>query len=275
MNYQMLVLDIDGTLTNSKKEISTETLQALLEIQEQGYHVVLASGRPTAGIRPFANQLQLAKFGNYILSYNGAKIINCKTDTIIYQKVLPKEIIPELYQEALKNQVGILSYENDGIIAGTSIDSYMEIESKINGIPIKEVENFPKYITFEVNKCLMTGEPFKLEKVEKKLKERFNGLVNIFRSEPYFLELMPQNVDKAHSLSKLLGSLGLTAEEMICCGDGFNDVSMLEYAGLGVAMANAQDLVKNVSDYITRSNDDNGILHVINRFILNNKKYNL
>ncbi len=145
----------------------------------------------------------------------------------------------------------------------------MELESKINGIPIRTVDNFPEYIDFDVNKCLMTGEPTILAELERKLKQRFNGLINIFRSEPYFLELMPQNVDKAHSLSKLLVSLGLSAEQMICCGDGFNDISMIEYAGLGVAMENAQDLVKQASDYITSSNDNNGILQVIQQFFLN------
>lgn len=269
MDYQMLVLDIDGTLTTSKKEISPETLDAIMKIQQLGYHVVLASGRPTAGIVPVARQLELGKYGNYILAFNGAKIINCKTQQVIYQKVLPRNIIPILWEEAIENGVGLISYENDSVITGTKIDSYMELESKINGIPIRTVENFSEYIDFDVNKCLMTGEPSILAELERKLKQRFNGLINIFRSEPYFLELMPQNVDKAHSLSKLLVSLGLSAEQMICCGDGFNDISMIQYAGLGVAMENAQDLVKQASDYITSSNDNNGILQVIQQFFLN------
>ena len=269
MDYQMLVLDIDGTLTTSKKEISPETLDAIMKIQQLGYHVVLASGRPTAGIVPVAKQLQLGKYGNYILAFNGAKIINCKTQQVIYQKILPRNIIPILWEEAIEKGVGLISYENDSVITGTKIDSYMELESKINGIPIRTVDNFPEYIDFDVNKCLMTGEPTILAELERKLKQRFNGLINIFRSEPYFLELMPQNVDKAHSLSKLLVSLGLSAEQMICCGDGFNDISMIEYAGLGVAMENAQDLVKQASDYITSSNDNNGILQVIQQFFLN------
>ena len=236
MDYQMLVLDIDGTLTNSKKEITAETKEAILDIQEKGYKVVLASGRPTPGIEKIAKELELEKYGNYILSFNGAKIINCATQEVIYQKVLPNTVLPLLYKEAVENGVGIITYEGDCIIAGTPIDSYMETESRINGIPIRQVENFPEYVTFDVNKCLMTGEPEKLEKLEIKLKEKFNGSLNIYRSEPFFLELMPQNIDKAQTLLKLLSSLGLTSEQMICCGDGFNDISMIECAGLGVAM---------------------------------------
>lgn len=92
-------------------------------------------------------------------------------------------------------------------------------------------------------------------------------LLNIYLSEPFFLEIMPKNIDKAQSLQKLLNSIGLTANEMICCGDGFNDLSMIEYAGLGVAMENAQPIIKETADFITRSNDEDGVLHVIDTFM--------
>lgn len=266
--YKLLVLDIDGTLTNSEKKITPTTLDALLLLQEQGIKVVLASGRPTAGIRALAKQLKLEHYGSFILSYNGAKIIDCKTEEIIYQNIIPHDYIPQLYQAALKHNVGIISYEADCVIAGTPMDPYIEKEAFINHIPVKEVKNFPEYITFDVNKCLMTGEGSYMAKVEEKMKEEFGNKLNIYRSEPFFLEIMPQHVDKAYSLGKLLEHLGLTKDEMICCGDGFNDMSMIQYAGLGVAMANAQEKVREVADYITLSNDEDGIVHVIDKFIL-------
>ncbi len=266
MDYKILVLDIDGTLTNSKKEITPATLSALLKLQERGISVVIASGRPTPGIRLVSEELQLARFGNYILSYNGAQIINCKTGEILYQKTVPANLIPEIYQAALSHQVGLISYEGDGVIAATPIDEYMELEARINHIPIREVADFPDYVTFPVNKCLMTGEPNHLAEVEKALQLQFGSQLNIYRSEPFFLELMPQNINKAYSLEKLLEQLSLTKEQMICCGDGFNDISMIEYAGLGVAMANAQPAVREAADYITSSNDEDGIVRVIETF---------
>jgi Cof subfamily protein (haloacid dehalogenase superfamily) len=144
----------------------------------------------------------------------------------------------------------------------------MEIESRINGISIKKVNNFTDYINFDINKCLMTGPGHQLEKVEIIMKEQFGNQLNIYRSEPFFLELMPMNIDKAYSLSKLLKYLGLSKDQMISCGDGYNDVSMIQYAGMGVAMANAQEIVKNAADFITLSNDEDGIAHVINEFML-------
>lgn len=267
MEYRLIALDIDGTLTNSEKRISTPTLKALLDIQKMGYKVVIASGRPTKGLASFADELMLDKYGSYVLSYNGGLITDWRTKEAVYRQTLPKDVIPELYDFAVQNNVGIITYEGDTIIAGTEINRYMQLEANITGMDIKKVDNFPEYVTFPAIKCLMSGEPELIEELEKVLKKRYKSLLNIFRSEPFFLEIMPKNIDKAHSLLHLLSSLGLSSEQMICCGDGFNDISMIEVAGLGVAMSNAQDVVKAAADFITDSNDDNGILKVIDRFM--------
>ncbi|MFA9377380.1 MAG: Cof-type HAD-IIB family hydrolase [Lachnotalea sp.] len=268
MAYEMLVLDIDGTLTNSKKEISQVTREAILAIQIRGHHVVLASGRPTAGIVPVANELQMEKFGGFVLSFNGAKVMNCKNGEIIFQNTIPNELISEIYQAAVEAKVGIISYDDTSIITSSEIDEYIEKESVINHMPIKVVEDFVSYIDYPINKCLMTGEPNYLAEVEKNMKKRFGDKLNIYRSEPFFLEIMPLHVDKAHSLEKLLDTLHMSKEQMISCGDGYNDLTMIQYAGKGVAMGNAQKEVLEAADYITLTNDDDGVAHVIDKFLL-------
>ena len=163
----------------------------------------------------------------------------------------------------------LIKKESESIIfTGLEIprDYYIELEARINHISPKKVDNFAEYINYPVNKCLMTGEHEVLLEVQKKLQNKYKSLLSIYFSEPFFLEIMPQNIDKAHSLIKLLNTIGITSEEMVCCGDGFNDISMIEIAGLGVAMENAQDVVKQAADFITYSNDDDGILHVIKKF---------
>jgi HAD superfamily hydrolase (TIGR01484 family) len=245
MAYEILVLDIDGTLTNSQKQISDKTYRSIMAIQERGHKVVLASGRPTPGILPLAEKLKLSEYDGYILSFNGAKVISCRNGEIIFQQVLNRDYIPFLHTAAVENKVGLLSYEGDCVITDSEIDQYIEI-----------------------NKCLMTGEPDILKRVEHELKAKLMGELNIYRSEPYFIEIMPRNIDKAYSLGKLLDYLNLSKEQMISCGDGFNDISMIEYAGMGVAMANAQEVVKNKADYITLSNDEDGVAHVIEAFML-------
>ena len=267
MRYEMLVLDLDGTLTNSAKEITPPTKQALLEIQETGKKVVLASGRPTPGITPLAEMLHLADYGSYILAFNGARIINCRTGEIVYDKTVPPSAIPEVFEIVKQFDVDIITYTDKEIISGIKSNEYTEIEAFITKMPIVQVENFVEYIDFPINKFLVTGEPALLDEVEKVLKARFHSFLNVYKSQPFFLEVVPQNIDKANSLQKLINSIGLKADQMICCGDGLNDLSMIEWAGLGVAMENAEPLVKEKADFITKSNDEDGVLHVINQFM--------
>ncbi len=267
MDYKLIVLDIDGTLTNSKKEITPATREALIKIQEQGIYVAIASGRPTPGTRKVAEELRLSRFGNFVLSFNGGRVTNCKTGEVVLDKTISAEMAGVLCEEALAADVGILTYDNECALAGTKVDEYMELEARINGIEMKQVGPFKDYVDFPVNKCLMTGEPERLVELEKELKEKYAGKLNIFRSEPFFLELMPKGIDKASVLKNFLPFLGITRDQVICCGDGYNDKTMIEFAGLGVAMANARDEVKAVADYITSSNDEDGIVQVIENYI--------
>ena len=267
MSYEILVLDIDGTLTNSQKNITERTKEALFSIQERGKKVVLASGRPTPGIMHIAEQIRLKEYGGYILAYNGAKVLNCQTGEVIYQKTLPPESIQYIYDASKEFKTGLLSYDTEGIITPEEPDEFIQIEAKINKLSMKKVDNFVEYINYPVNKCLMTAEGTYLADVEAEMKKRFGDRLNIYRSESFFLEIMPQSIDKAYSLGKLLEHLGMRKEQMICCGDGYNDLSMIQYAGLGVAMENANDQVKAAADYITLSNDKDGVAHVIQKFM--------
>ena len=104
MSRKALILDIDGTLTNSKKEITEKTLQAILEVQEKGHIVIIASGRPTHGVKWIADALKLSEYGGYVLCFNGARIMNMKTKEVVYQQVFPKECIVPLYEYACKQK---------------------------------------------------------------------------------------------------------------------------------------------------------------------------
>ncbi len=265
---KVLVLDIDGTLTNSKKEISPRTKEGIIRIMERGHKVILASGRPTPGMYRYAEELKLEKYGGYLLSFNGGRIVECRTGEIVFQKTLPPNVVPGIYKYALKNDLGLITYLGDQIIVGTRMDEYIELEARINAIPYRSVENFPEYKEYSLNKCLMTADPSVAPMHEKKLQEMYGDVISIYRSEPFFIEIMPKNVNKATSLDRMLLSVGLTRENAICCGDGFNDMTMIEYAGIGVAMANAQEEVKKSADFITDSNDEDGIAKVIDTFIL-------
>lgn len=266
-DYKIIVLDLDGTLTNSQKIITPKTKEALMKVQQAGKKVVLASGRPTPGVVKLAAELEMERYGGFVLAFNGGRIINFKTGEIVYNKTIPVEFVTPIYEEACKLDVGILTYTEEAVILGNGMDEYSELEGKINGIPLIEKTDFVEFVNYPVNKFLLTGQPEKILHAQDVMREQFGWDLNIFRSEPFFLEMMPQSIDKAYSLEKLLEHIGMTREQMICCGDGFNDKSMIHFAGLGVAMANAQPEVKEVADYITLSNDEDGIVKVIEEFM--------
>lgn len=269
MNYQLIVLDLDGTLTNSKKEITPRNRETLIRIQQEGIRLVLASGRPTYGIVPLANELRMNEFGGFILSYNGGEIINWETKEMIYENVLPNEVVPVLYECARDNKLSILTYDGAEIITEHSQDPYVQKEAFLNKMAVRETNDFLTDITLPVAKCLIVGDAEKLIPVESELCVRLQGKINVFRSEPYFLELVPQGIDKALSLAVLLKEIGVKREEVMAIGDGFNDLSMIKFAGMGVAMGNAQEPVKKAADYITLTNEEDGVAAAIEKWIIN------
>ncbi len=267
-NYRMIVLDLDGTLTNEKKEVTPRTHDALILAQQRGVRVVLASGRPTFGITPLAHQLRLSEFGGFILAYNGGKVIDCATGDTIFNQELSPSLVPLLHDEARAAGMEILTYQGEGIAASKKANKYVLHEAFINKMPVVEYSDFVGQLVFPINKCLIVGDPKPLHALELRLVEKLHGQLSVYRSAGFFLECVPLGIEKAQSLGRLISLLGIEREEVIACGDGYNDKGMIEFAGLGVAMANASTEVQDAADYITFSNEEDGVAHVIEKFIL-------
>lgn len=267
MSYEIIVLDLDGTLTNRDKIITPRTKAALMKAQEMGKIVVLASGRPTAGIEPLARELQLSRFGSYILSFNGGMITNCRTGEVVFSSVLPVSSNDKIISLAEEHRVDLLTYQGGEILTNNEECPYAKIESQINHLPLRQMD-LRTALTGPVPKFIMLDDGDYLAMVEPKVKAALGRDYSVYRSEPYFLEIMPKGIDKAKSLERLLAALGMKREQMIACGDGYNDLTMIRFAGLGVAMENAVLPVKNAADYITASNDADGVGLVVEKFML-------
>lgn len=268
MDYRILVLDLDGTLTNRDKVITPKTKQALMGLQAKGGRIVLASGRPTFGVMPLARELELEKNGGFILSYNGGVIVNCQTGETVFSRLLPEEANGRIIDLAKEHGVNLLTYEGDMIITPDDTCPYVAKEASINKLEVKKIDNMKSYVTFPVPKYLFLDDGDYLVSVEAKVKATLGKPFSVYRSEPFFLEILPRGIDKAQSLERLLELLGLAKNQMIACGDGYNDLSMISFAGLGVAMENAVLPVKQAADYVTLSNNDDGIAHVVEKFML-------
>lgn len=267
-NYEIIVLDLDGTLTNRDKVITPKTKKALMEIQERGKKIVLASGRPTDGVMPLARELRLEKYGSYILSFNGGMITNCRTGEVVFSRLLPVEANAKIIGLAEEERVTILTYDGHTLITNDAESPYSKLENKINCMEVRQIDDLKSYVTYPVPKFLMMDDGDYLAMVEPRVKAAMGKNFSIYRSEPFFLEILPRGIDKAQSLARLLEILGLDKERMIACGDGYNDLTMIKFAGLGVAMENAVLPVRKAADYITMSNNDDGIAHVVEKFML-------
>ena len=274
MRYKMIVLDLDGTLTNNKKEITPRTKQALMQAQAAGVHVVLASGRPTYGIVPLAEELKLKDNGGYILAFNGGKIIDCTNNEVLFEQKLDEQLVPILFQEAKKAGMEILTYQGEGIAATNKDDEYVQHEAFINKMPVTQYDDFLNQLVYPINKCLIVGDPTPLHELEIRLAKELEGKMDVYRSADFFLECVPLGIDKARALDRLISSLGISREEVIACGDGYNDLSMIRFAGLGVAMANAAKDIQSEADFVTLSNEEDGVAHVIEHFILSPENMN-
>ena len=268
--YSIIALDLDGTLTNSEKIITLRTFDALMKAQREGVRLVLASGRPTFGIAALANQLQLADYGGYVLSYNGGRIIDWCKKTVIFSQVVDQKLVPILYDFAEKAQLPIVTYLPEAILASKNEGEYLAEEARINGMPVVVAQNFVEeamQIAGGSTKFLIPGEPELLIQLESEMKAALSEQMEVFRSAPFFLELPPKGIDKAQSLQRLLTHLGLERESLMAFGDGFNDLSMIQFAGQGVAMANAVEEVKSIADFVTTSNEEDGIAHALEQLL--------
>ena len=266
ISYRAIALDLDGTLTNHEKVVTPKTREALLKAAANGAVIILASGRPTYGIEPVAECLELNKQGGYILSYNGGNIVNAKTGEKLFSQFLPDEVIPELYAYAKEHGHALLGYAGNEIITEMPDDQYVKEESRINKMNIRKVDNLFESLEPHPTKLLMTGDPTLMLKAEEELVEKLGDRMDIFRSAPFFLELVPKGIDKAKSLSRLLTKINLTPADMIAFGDGYNDLSMLKLAGMGVAMENAAPEVRAEADYVTLSNEEDGVAAALEHF---------
>lgn len=268
MKKRLAAVDIDGTLVTDTKELLAETKADIHRFIAAGGVFVLATGRPTPGIRRYAEELDLANRGGYVISYNGARTFDLKAKKPLFQKNIPTHCYPRIFDAADKLHLPLTGYnKNDVAVTQKANDRYFQMETSINRLEIQRVPELRTALTYETPKFLITGEPDFLSDAEGKLRAMLSDLpLAVFRSEPFFLEITARGCDKGAAMLELAEALGIKREETMACGDGFNDVTMLRAAGLGVAMTNAQIPAKEAADYITDSNLENGVGKALQKF---------
>lgn len=260
-------MDLDGTLTTSQRVISPRTRDTLLRAQEQGVRLILASGRPRQGMEFLASELRMQDYGGYLLCYNGGLVVKCDTGEVLYQRTLYKEYLPMLFHRALAAGHDALVYHDDGILTTNATNQHVLLSGARNHLQVHQAVDFLSEVRHPVNKLLIVGNPETLPVLEQELRQELRGRVDVFRSEPFYLECVSPGINKGDCLSVITDDAGCSMQDLLAFGDGDNDISMLQQAGHGVAMGNAWSSVKDYADEVTLSNDEDGVAIVVERML--------
>ena len=263
---RFLATDLDGTLLTSAKTISPYSKQVLIEEQKRGITIILASGRPLYSILPYAEQLELPKHHGFIIAYNGSIIWDCAEGKAIKEQSIPPHIIPEL-AKAVGEDFRIHGYKGSNIVVQGTPDEHSKYISWANKMPLLETKDFAEAITDLQHKCIITGSPHKVWRLERKLQRQFDATLDFFRSENFLLEIVPKGIDKAKALHELLDRIGGKTDNLLCCGDGYNDLNMMRVGGISCATRNARKPVKAAATFVTDCNDQDGVAHAVETFI--------
>lgn len=266
--YKLIALDMDGTLLNSQKQITARTKQAIAKAREKGVKVVLASGRPIDGMRDKLQELHLSSNEDFVLYYNGSMVQNIGSGEIIHHKII--DGLSAKLVANLANQLNVNTHafsQVHGLIT-PKISEYTELEARINGLPITEMDFEQLEDDHPIIKAMIVAEPSLLQKAIEQLPPELYQQFTIVQSAPFFLEFLNTQSNKGVGVKAIAEHLGIEAKLIICMGDAENDHHMLQYAGLGIAMANAMEQTKQLADYITLSNDNDGVAVAIEKFVL-------
>ena len=269
---KILALDLDDTLLRSDLSISNRTKNAIRHTEQTGVTVVLASGRILESMEHFSRLLDLHKRPGYLVSNNGSLILESHTGNVIHEAKLDTQTVLAICDLADAEGFPVQMY-GEGIIYITRHNEYSDIDQRATGFRQIVVENFRDMAGDGCYKLIVPGDPVVLDKIEKLIRTYLGSKVNVFTSRPCFLELMPKDTDKGTALAKIAEILKVSADEAMAIGDSMNDEAMIRWAGIGVAMLNGDERLKNIAALVTdHSNDEDGVAEIIEKFFLNEGK---
>lgn len=266
---KLVAIDLDGTLLNSHKEISQKNKDVLAQAKAAGVKIVLCTGRPLAAIEVYLETLDLRDNGDYSITFNGGLVQKNDTGEIIEKALMPLDDVHDLYQLAteLKVPLDILS---DGLVLQlpTSLEN-RSLYSQLNNLLTFEAAELQHLTADKIyNKAVVAIDEDYLDEQISKIPATFYDRYEIIKTRSNLLEFMPKGITKAYGISLLARDLDIKQEEIMTIGDEENDLPMIEYAGLGVAMENAVASVKALADVITATNDNDGVAQAVEKFVL-------
>lgn len=269
MSIKLVAIDIDGTLLDSNRNISERVKQRLMEANKQGTYIVLCTGRPLPGVKEQLNELELFGENDYVITYNGSLVQATKSKEIISKHTLSYENFLEIEEMSRKVGAHLHTIDDQAIYtANRDIGKYTVHEAFLVDMPLKfrTLEEMSPNLNYI--KMMMIDEPEILDAAIEKIPQSFKEKYTTVKSTEFYYEILNKNASKGIALNELAAYLGIAPDETMAIGDNENDLSMIEAAGLGVAMGNATENIKKAANAHTSSNDEDGVALAIENFVL-------
>lgn len=264
MAIKLIASDMDDTLLNSETKLSERNAAAIRKAIDAGIVFLIATGRMYVSVKPYADTLGLDV---PLVTYNGALVKGSKSGKVYYEHPLKLETALELLAYCKEKGYYIQSYQGDELWVKEATEFSAEY-TRISGIPATPVGERLYHPETAPYKLLAMTKPEEFQKVWQDIQQQFAGKVVVTSSRDNFLELMEPGVNKWNAVKAVAEVYGIKPEEIMCIGDSNNDLSMIENAGIGVAVANAKPAVRAAAKLVTVSNDEDGVAQVIEQVLL-------
>lgn len=262
--YKLIAIDLDGTLLTDDLKISPGTVQAIQKAVEMGTIVTIATGRMFSSAKQFAEQLAI---NVPLITYQGALIQDVGEQEVIYERLLAPEIAKKLVEICTERNLHLQVYQDDLLYGAVENDKLVSYAEGVK-VPYTVEPNLLKLAEKGFTKALIIEEPEIVDALQEELKTLFGTRAHIAKSKAHFLELTHPEANKGLALLHLAKTLGIKQSEIIGIGDNHNDRELIETAGLGVAMGNAVPAMKEIADFVSLTNEEEGVKHVIEKFVL-------
>lgn len=263
--YKLIAIDVDDTLLNDEIKVTEATKAALKAAIDQGVTVTLATGRMFASAQQIAKQIEL---NVPIITYQGSLVKTLLGEEVLYERSVPMDGARQIFEYCERKGLHLQLYVRDELYT-TEDNEKVRGYSKLSNVPYIVEPDYEKLLQEPLTKMLIIDDPDLLDEVAEELRAIVGDTVHITKSKAHYLEFMHKEGTKGHAVKFMAERIGCTLDQVIAIGDAWNDREMVEVAGLGVAMGNAVEPLKAIADYITLSNNEDGVAHVIEKFILN------
>lgn len=267
MKYKLIAMDLDGTLNNDRKIITEKTKAALMAAQKAGIRLALASARPSPGLFKERDILRLQDHNGILMSYNGGRIVDAATGKVLFETSMDLDETKQVLRQL--ESLPVTPILDDGVqFYVTDKNGFkVDYECRNNNMVCSEVGNLADFLTFAPIKILMSVEPAELKNVQKKIAEFLPESLTVVQTAAFYLEVIPKVINKGQGIRDICSVLGMDTAEVISFGDAENDIPMLRAAGMGVAMGNAAEPVKQAADMVTLSNNEDGIAAALEQLL--------